>query len=165
MGALRGLLTTVVFSPQQGFEAAPQASASVCQGCRSRPRASPPRPPHLPLIHCQPWLTGKGRGGGGGGGPGWPCSDPSPPGPGTPLTVLNGPILALDADLDVYAVVTYQLLGAQSGLFDIDNSTGEAAAHPALPPAHLSQLGQEGAVARSRASPPGAGLGHLGQVR
>ncbi|XP_039727992.1 cadherin-23 isoform X4 [Pteropus medius] len=43
---------------------------------------------------------------------------------GTPLTVLNGPILALDADLDVYAVVTYQLLGAQSGLFDIDNSTG-----------------------------------------
>nr|XP_045378698.1 cadherin-23 isoform X1 [Camelus bactrianus] len=43
---------------------------------------------------------------------------------GTPLTVLNGPILALDADLDVYAVVTYQLLGAQSGLFDINNSTG-----------------------------------------
>ncbi|CAK6436391.1 unnamed protein product [Pipistrellus nathusii] len=43
---------------------------------------------------------------------------------GTPITVLNGPILALDADLDVYAVVTYQLLGAQSGLFDIDNSTG-----------------------------------------
>lgn len=44
--------------------------------------------------------------------------------------MLNGPILALDADLDVYAVVTYQLLGAQSGLFDIDNSTGEASAHP-----------------------------------
>ncbi|XP_041605195.1 cadherin-23 isoform X4 [Vulpes lagopus] len=43
---------------------------------------------------------------------------------GTPLTVLNGPILALDADLDVYAVVTYKLLGSQSGLFDIDNSTG-----------------------------------------
>ncbi|XP_006170164.1 cadherin-23 isoform X1 [Tupaia chinensis] len=43
---------------------------------------------------------------------------------GTPLTVLNGPILALDADQDIYAVVTYQLLGAQSGLFDIDNSTG-----------------------------------------
>ncbi|XP_046509161.1 cadherin-23 isoform X5 [Equus quagga] len=43
---------------------------------------------------------------------------------GTPLTVLNGPILALDADLDVYAVVTYQLLGSQSGLFDINNSTG-----------------------------------------
>ncbi|XP_043452502.1 cadherin-23 isoform X6 [Prionailurus bengalensis] len=43
---------------------------------------------------------------------------------GTPLTVLNGPILALDADLDVYAVVTYQLLGSQGGLFDIDNSTG-----------------------------------------
>ncbi|XP_023096300.2 cadherin-23 isoform X4 [Felis catus] len=43
---------------------------------------------------------------------------------GTPLTVLNGPILALDADLDIYAVVTYQLLGSQGGLFDIDNSTG-----------------------------------------
>nr|XP_008515948.1 PREDICTED: cadherin-23 [Equus przewalskii] len=43
---------------------------------------------------------------------------------GTPLTVLNGPILALDADLDVYAVVTYQLLGSQSSLFDINNSTG-----------------------------------------
>lgn len=46
--------------------------------------------------------------------------------------MLNGPILALDADLDVYAVVTYQLLGAQSGLFDIDNSTGEASAPPQL---------------------------------
>ncbi|XP_045882691.1 cadherin-23 isoform X5 [Meles meles] len=43
---------------------------------------------------------------------------------GTPLMVLNGPILALDADLDVYAVVTYKLLGSQSGLFDIDNSSG-----------------------------------------
>ncbi|XP_053442225.1 cadherin-23 isoform X1 [Nycticebus coucang] len=43
---------------------------------------------------------------------------------GIPLTVLNGPILALDADQDVYAMVTYQLLGAQSGLFDINNSTG-----------------------------------------
>jgi protocadherin-15 len=39
--------------------------------------------------------------------------------------VLNGPILALDADEAVYAVVTYHLLGTQSGLFDIDNSTGE----------------------------------------
>nr|XP_044993449.1 cadherin-23 [Jaculus jaculus] len=43
---------------------------------------------------------------------------------GTPLTVLNGPIVALDADQDVYAVVTYQLLGTHSDLFDIDNSTG-----------------------------------------
>nr|XP_035939810.1 cadherin-23 isoform X9 [Halichoerus grypus] len=43
---------------------------------------------------------------------------------GTPLTVLNGPILALDADLDVYAVVTYKLLGSQSGLFDIDHHSG-----------------------------------------
>uniref|UniRef100_A0A8C2MKT5 Cadherin-23 n=1 Tax=Cricetulus griseus TaxID=10029 RepID=A0A8C2MKT5_CRIGR len=43
---------------------------------------------------------------------------------GTPLTVLNGPILALDADEDMYAIVTYQLLGAHSELFDINNSTG-----------------------------------------
>ncbi|XP_051008445.1 cadherin-23 [Acomys russatus] len=43
---------------------------------------------------------------------------------GTPLTVLNGPILALDADEDVYAIVTYKLLGVHSDLFDIDNSTG-----------------------------------------
>ncbi|XP_052600866.1 cadherin-23 isoform X3 [Peromyscus californicus insignis] len=43
---------------------------------------------------------------------------------GTPLTVLNGPILALDADEDVYAIVTYQLLGAHSDLFDINNGTG-----------------------------------------
>lgn len=39
--------------------------------------------------------------------------------------MLNGPILALDADEDVYAVVTYQLLGTHSDLFVIDNSTGE----------------------------------------
>lgn len=51
--------------------------------------------------------------------------------------MLNGPILALDADLDVYAVVTYQLLGAQSGLFDIDNSTGEASARAPSSPAQL----------------------------
>lgn len=42
--------------------------------------------------------------------------------------MLNGPILALDADQDIYAVVTYRLLGAHSSLFDIDNSTGEASA-------------------------------------
>nr|XP_039333692.1 cadherin-23-like [Saimiri boliviensis boliviensis] len=52
---------------------------------------------------------------------------------GTPLTVLNGPILALDADQDIYAVVTYQLLGAQSGLFDINNSTGEVSVPPNTP--------------------------------
>lgn len=48
--------------------------------------------------------------------------------------MLNGPILALDADEDVYAVVTYQLLGAHSDLFVIDNSTGEgwAAAYKSI---------------------------------
>lgn len=78
-------------------------------------------------------MAHRGRGGGGGGrGPGRPRSDPSPPGPGTPLTVLNGPILALDADLDVYAVVTYKLLGSQSGLFDIDHHSGEGSVPPQL---------------------------------
>lgn len=49
--------------------------------------------------------------------------------------MLNGPILALDADEDVYAVVTYQLLGTHSDLFVIDNSTGEgyAAAYKPTP--------------------------------
>ena len=54
--------------------------------------------------------------------------------------MLNGPVLALDADLDVYAVVTYQLLGAQSGLFDIDNSTGEASAHAPSSPSPAPSL-------------------------
>lgn len=157
----RGLLTTVVFSPQQGFEAAPQASASVCQGCRSPAQGLPipsTSPPSLSSIvnHGSPQRVGEGVGG-----PGWPCSDPSPPGPGTPLTVLNGPILALDADLDVYAVVTYQLLGSQSGLFDINNSTGKAS----VPPQH-SQPGSKSSswdgsepTARSRASLVSAGSG------
>lgn len=47
--------------------------------------------------------------------------------------MLNGPVLALDADLDVYAVVTYKLLGSQSGLFDIDHRSGEASVPPSSP--------------------------------
>ncbi|XP_017530342.3 cadherin-23 isoform X2 [Manis javanica] len=57
---------------------------------------------------------------------------------GTPLTVLNGPILARDADLDIYAVVTYKLLGSQSGLFDIDNSTDDNDNWPTFSPAALT---------------------------
>ncbi|NXG28840.1 CAD23 protein, partial [Dromaius novaehollandiae] len=44
--------------------------------------------------------------------------------PGTPITVLNGPILALDGDQGSNAAVTYQLLGASPDLFVIDNRTG-----------------------------------------
>ncbi|XP_061491220.1 cadherin-23 isoform X8 [Rhineura floridana] len=44
--------------------------------------------------------------------------------PGTRITVLNGPILALDNDQGINAVVTYQLLGTAMGLFIIDNRTG-----------------------------------------
>lgn len=148
VGALRGLLTTVVFSPQQGFEAAPRHLRQSAKAAAAGP--GPPHPVHLTSLSSIVSHGSPGRGGGGGGGPGWPCSDPSPPGPGTPLTVLNGPILALDADLDVYAVVTYQLLGAQSGLFDIDNSTGEAShtQHSRLPTAPI--WGRRG---------PGLGLG------
>ncbi|XP_069096663.1 cadherin-23-like [Pleurodeles waltl] len=43
---------------------------------------------------------------------------------GTPVTILNGPILALDSDLGINAVVTYTLLGAQMDLFNINNNTG-----------------------------------------
>lgn len=47
--------------------------------------------------------------------------------PGTPVTVLNGPILALDADQGSNAVVTYQLLKASLNLFIINNKTGGVA--------------------------------------
>ncbi|CAH2321279.1 cadherin-23 isoform X2 [Pelobates cultripes] len=43
---------------------------------------------------------------------------------GTALTVLNGPILALDNDLGPNAVVSYRLLGTYVDLFTISNSTG-----------------------------------------
>ncbi|XP_019363367.1 PREDICTED: cadherin-23 isoform X2 [Gavialis gangeticus] len=43
---------------------------------------------------------------------------------GTPITVLNGPILALDNDEGINAVVTYQLLGLTEDLFVINNRTG-----------------------------------------
>lgn len=78
--------------------------------------------------------------------------------------MLNGPILALDADLDVYAVVTYQLLGAESGLFDIDNSTGEASAHPPHPQLGSTSPSWGGSepTAGSRASLLSAGLGLYG---
>ncbi|XP_068545268.1 cadherin-23 isoform X3 [Anas acuta] len=44
--------------------------------------------------------------------------------PGTPLTVLNGPVLALDGDQGSNAVVTYELLGTSPDLFVINNKTG-----------------------------------------
>ncbi|KAG8135304.1 hypothetical protein E2320_008328 [Naja naja] len=50
--------------------------------------------------------------------------------PGTPLTVLNGPILALDDDKGINAVLTYQLLGKAKNLFIIDNRTGVVSVKP-----------------------------------
>ncbi|NXE47806.1 CAD23 protein, partial [Casuarius casuarius] len=50
--------------------------------------------------------------------------------PGTPITVLNGPILALDGDQGSNAAVTYQLLGASPDLFVIDNRTGAVSVKP-----------------------------------
>uniref|UniRef100_A0A803SRL7 Cadherin-23 n=1 Tax=Anolis carolinensis TaxID=28377 RepID=A0A803SRL7_ANOCA len=50
--------------------------------------------------------------------------------PGTRITVLNGPILALDNDQGVNAVVTYQLLGAAVDLFSINNETGAIVVKP-----------------------------------
>ncbi|XP_053307224.1 cadherin-23 [Spea bombifrons] len=46
---------------------------------------------------------------------------------GTSITVLNGPILALDNDLGPNAVVSYKFLGAQMDLFTINRSTGVVA--------------------------------------
>ncbi|XP_070610011.1 cadherin-23 [Erythrolamprus reginae] len=50
--------------------------------------------------------------------------------PGTPLTVINGPILALDDDKGVNAVLTYQLLGKEKNLFIINNRTGVISVKP-----------------------------------
>uniref|UniRef100_A0A8C3DP03 Cadherin-23 n=1 Tax=Corvus moneduloides TaxID=1196302 RepID=A0A8C3DP03_CORMO len=50
--------------------------------------------------------------------------------PGTPVTMLNGPILALDADQGSNAVVTYQLLKASLNLFVINNKTGVISVKP-----------------------------------
>uniref|UniRef100_A0A8C3XYW0 Cadherin-23 n=1 Tax=Catharus ustulatus TaxID=91951 RepID=A0A8C3XYW0_CATUS len=44
--------------------------------------------------------------------------------PGTPVTMLNAPILALDADQGSNAVVTYELLKASPDLFVINSKTG-----------------------------------------
>ncbi|KFO85328.1 Cadherin-23, partial [Buceros rhinoceros silvestris] len=50
--------------------------------------------------------------------------------PGTPVTMLNGPILALDGDQGSNAVVTYQLLEASLDLFVINNRTGVVSVKP-----------------------------------
>ncbi|KAM6444065.1 cadherin-23 [Liasis olivaceus] len=50
--------------------------------------------------------------------------------PGTPITVLNGPVLALDNDKDINAVLTYQLLGKEKNLFTINNRTGVISVKP-----------------------------------
>uniref|UniRef100_A0A8C3PLZ9 Cadherin-23 n=1 Tax=Calidris pygmaea TaxID=425635 RepID=A0A8C3PLZ9_9CHAR len=50
--------------------------------------------------------------------------------PGTLVTVLNGPILALDGDQGSNAVVTYQLLEASLDLFVMDNRTGVVSVKP-----------------------------------
>nr|XP_032643953.1 cadherin-23 [Chelonoidis abingdonii] len=43
---------------------------------------------------------------------------------GTPITVLNGPVLALDSDQGINALVRYQLLGMPTDLFIVNNRTG-----------------------------------------
>ncbi|NXU56641.1 CAD23 protein, partial [Turnix velox] len=50
--------------------------------------------------------------------------------PGMLVTMLNGPILALDRDEGSNAVVTYQFLEASVDLFVIDNSTGVVSVKP-----------------------------------
>ncbi|XP_065527088.1 cadherin-23 isoform X2 [Lathamus discolor] len=50
--------------------------------------------------------------------------------PGTLVTVLNGPILALDGDQGSNAVVTYQFLEASPDFFVVDNRTGVISVKP-----------------------------------
>lgn len=44
---------------------------------------------------------------------------------GTRITVLNGPILALDNDQGINAVVTYHLMGTAADMFTINKRTGK----------------------------------------
>ncbi|XP_069045127.1 cadherin-23 [Lepisosteus oculatus] len=44
--------------------------------------------------------------------------------PGSVVSILNGPVLAVDKDVGVNAVVTYRLLGQRLDLFTVDSSTG-----------------------------------------
>ncbi|XP_064924055.1 cadherin-23 isoform X1 [Columba livia] len=50
--------------------------------------------------------------------------------PGTPVTMLNGPILALDGDQGSNAVVSYEFLEASLDLFVINNRTGVVSVKP-----------------------------------
>uniref|UniRef100_A0A803VY90 Cadherin-23 n=1 Tax=Ficedula albicollis TaxID=59894 RepID=A0A803VY90_FICAL len=52
--------------------------------------------------------------------------------PGTPVTMLNAPILALDADQGSNAVVTYELLKASPDLFVINSKTGVVSVKPGV---------------------------------
>ncbi|KAI6066663.1 cadherin-23 [Aix galericulata] len=64
------------------------------------------------------------------GSPGGPQTAGSCGGRGTPLTVLNGPVLALDSDQGSNAVVTYELFGTSPDLFVINNRTGVISVKP-----------------------------------
>ncbi|NXC87860.1 CAD23 protein, partial [Cercotrichas coryphoeus] len=52
--------------------------------------------------------------------------------PGTPITMINAPILALDADQGSNAVVTYELLKASPDLFVINSKTGIVSVKPGV---------------------------------
>lgn len=54
--------------------------------------------------------------------------------PGQTVTVLNGPVLAVDKDVGANAVVKYRLLGDRMNFFTVDSETGNAA-----PPAASGQ--------------------------
>lgn len=56
--------------------------------------------------------------------------------------MLNGPILALDSDQGINAIVTYQLLEASLDFFVIDNRTGGVAQQVPVPSqGHQSAVG------------------------
>lgn len=78
------------FLPSRALRPLPRHLRQSAKAAAARP--GPPHPVRLtslPLIHCQPWLTGKGRGRGWG--PGWLCSDPFPLAQGPPSRCSMGP--------------------------------------------------------------------------
>ncbi|XP_039409728.1 cadherin-23 isoform X8 [Corvus cornix cornix] len=112
----------------------PGPRESVCKAAAATPQCLVPRKaplchllhPFIAVPHVSPGWEGNGRPHRG-----------LPPSlmllsshPGTPVTMLNGPILALDADQGSNAVVTYQLLKASLNLFVINNKTGVVSVKP-----------------------------------
>lgn len=79
------------FLPSRALRPLPRHLRQSAKAAAAWPRASPCRPPtSLPLIHCQPWLTGKGVGRGAGAQVS-PAVTPVPLAQGPPSRCSTGP--------------------------------------------------------------------------